>query len=726
MPTGCRLARAVKGDRVPAIPVSFSRSRLQSTGAWLATLALLALSTGVAAGAKEPPSPPAVSSEISVTVAEIPVEVTRGSEAVQGLTAADFEVTEKGRPLPVVGFETVDLGSPAEKRKAPPSQAARRHFFLLFDLAFSRPERLAEGITAARTLVAGSLDPGDMLAVGVYLPKGEIPLLLNFTADRAAVDRTLATLAAVLERKAPPGDPAAKPDPLRLTGSGVLSFLFPASGGQERNYARDLYRDLNFGDHSWGGFLIANILNHSSALHQPNVEAYQSSHVKALGDAMEGLATALRPVTGRKYLTLFSEGFAMTNDNPNSESNAVIGGSSLLKKLDQVVGELRRSGWVLHAVDLAGTRGGAGADGLFFLAHETGGTLVEGTNKLAEGMAAALRPSAHGYVLAVQVDAAPDGSYHPVEVRLRQPLAHTELHHRGGYFAPLPFRRQDEVQRLTEAARLVAGDEERNELGVRAVAVPLHAAGPETTPVAVVVEIPGETLLATGASRLGVDVFGYALSETGSESDFFAQAVGLDRAKAGARLAQGGVRVLASLYIPPGRHRLRVLVRNRDDGRLALLSLPLSLTAPGAETKPRLDALFLAPQQDPWLLVRSGNASFSIHDGVVLPTAQAALPPAGEAQLLLLGRGFTGKGAWIKGKILTAEGKAVEGGALDLQAVTPGAADGEPDLVMARLRAGTLPAGNYLLDLRLGQGNAVQATTGRPFTVAAPGAKSAG
>lgn len=246
-----------------------------------------------------------------------------------------------------------------------------------------------------------------------------------------------------------------------------------------------------------------------------------------------------------------------------------------------------------------------------------------------------------------------------------------------------------------------------------------------------VAEIPVEVMRGSEAvqgltaARLGIDVFGYALSETGANSDFFAQAVVLDRAKVGARLAQGGVRVLASLYLPPGRHRLRVLVRDRGDGRLSLLSLPLSLPAATAEPKPSLDALFLAPSQDPWLLIRTGGASFSIHDGAVLPAAQAVLPAAGKAQLLLLGHGFTSKGAWIRGQILTPEGKAVEGGALDLQTVTPGAQGGEPDLVMARLRTGTLPAGDYLLDLRLGKEATVQATTVRPFTVT-PSAPAAG
>jgi len=708
----------------------YSSIRFRRPFLFLLAALFLGISAGTsaagAAGIAKPPAP-ASSSEISVTLVEIPVEVTRGGAPAQGLTATDFAVVEKGSSLPIVAFEPIDLtgpGSSGRPAAAVPSQAARRHLFLLFDFALSSPERLAGGLAAARDLVAHSLDPADLVAVGIYLPKGELPVLLNFTADRAAADRTLAALEGMVARKAPAEAEEKRPeepDPLRLTGLGISSLLTQAFHTDERNFAGDSLGSLGRTDYSKGSLLQQNVLAHTMIVDQVNVEARQRDHVMALAETMSGLADVLRPVAGRKILALFSEGFSMslTDRNPRTVWETSIGGSSLLVKLHEALGNLERSGWVLHTVSLSGARAGLSSDGLFFLANETGGVLVEGTNKLAEGLDAALQRSAHGYLLTVQVDVAPDGSYHPLEVRLRDDSGRARVHHRGGYFAPLPFREQKDMQRLAEAARLVAGDEERNELGVQAVAVPLRT-GAETTPVTVVVEIPGAPLLASavaGARQLGLEVYGYALTDTGGNSDYFAQAVSLDPAKVGPRLAQGGVRVLGQLNLAPGQHRLRVMVRDRGNGRLSLLTIPLDLSAASSAAQARLDALFLSAPGDPWLLVRPADMTFDVRGRSVVPATQAALPAAGEAQIALLGRGFTHQGQWIRGRILTAEGKPTDGGSVDLLTVSPGEA-GEPDLVLGRLRAGSLPAGDYMLELRMGKKTGVvQASTVRPFLI---------
>jgi hypothetical protein len=495
------------------------------------------------------------------------------------------------------------------------------------------------------------------------------------------------------------------------------------TGHASWNFAADMRESLGRSDGTWGSFLQHNVLSHSSILHQPHVEARQRSHIMAMADAVEVLADTLRPVEGRKYLALFSEGFSMSLVTPQTggPDRPSGGGSILLTKLQKTFEELRRSGWILHSVDLAGTRRTGGADGLFYLANETGGTLVEGTNKLAEGLGGALRRSTHSYLLTVQADGvALDGAYHPLNVRLRESPRGTRVHHRGGYFAPLPFSRQKDVQRLAEAAVLVSGEEERDDLGLQVVAVPLRT-GEGSVPVAVLVEVPGAPLLAQSSPRLGLEVFGYALDSAGNSSDFFASAVDLDRAKIGGRLAQGGVRVLGRLDLPPGDHRLRVLVRDRSSGHLSLLSVPVSLSATAAaDGTASVDALFLPRPDDPWLLVRPAEAAFDLHGRAVLPAAHGAVPAAGEAQVLLVGQGFTGEGSWVRGRILTAEGKATADGGLELLSITPGES-GEPDLVVGRLRAGALPPGNYLLELRVGHERSTRAVTMRPFVVAAAG-----
>jgi VWFA-related protein len=384
---------------------------------------------------------PSVSSGISVTLVEIPVEVTKGDEPVRGLTAADFEVREGRRLLPIVSFETIDLETPPAPDAPPPPPAARRHVLFLFDFAYSDRELLEQGIAAARTVLTEGLDPRDLAGVAAYLSTGELPVLLSFTTDRAAALRTIDGLQDVLDGKTPEkGGPL---DPLRLTGMDASTFLNRVWKLQERNVAQELLAEIG-SDDSMGGSLQAEILADSARLHQASLESRASAHVITMADAVEGLVRALRSVEGRKYLAFFSQGFdpglinkAASIASPN------VGGAAILKKLGETFEELRRSGWVLHGVDIAGLkRGSMSADALFYMANETGGKLIEGTNDLAKGFGRAMRRSVHSYLVSVQVDDVPfDGSYHPLEVRLLHPQKGVRLHHRAGYYAPLPVAR---------------------------------------------------------------------------------------------------------------------------------------------------------------------------------------------------------------------------------------------------------------------------------------------
>jgi VWFA-related protein len=678
------------------------------------------------AGAAPPPHSPPVSndsSEISVTVVEIPVEVTQGGEPVRGLQAGDFEVLENGRPLPIVSAETIDLkdegpGAAKVTQQAPappPPPAARRHLFLLFDFALSRPDRQVEGIAAARRMVASALDPSDLVSVGIYLPKGELPLLVPFTADRAAVDRTLGALADVLTGKHRAAGGA--DDPLRILGEGARTLSVQGRQSREVNNAAELLAD--FGERAAEG------LGDAAEVEQNDIETRRRDHVMAMTESLAALGEYLRPIEGRKYLNLFSEGFssALAYRPTQSPTDANLGGAALLIKLEDTLGALRRQGWVINAANLASSRGGGlNGDGLFILADKTGGVVVEGGNDLAQGLGQALRRSAHSYLLTVQVDVPPDGSYHPLEVRLRKPERGTRLVHRGGYFAPKPAtatQQKKSAEHLAGAARLASEGGERNDLGVRALAVPLRTAGgPVRT--AVLVEVPGDQLLASlpsNTARLGLEVFGYALDDRGEPKDFFAQAVQLDPAKVGDRLRQGSVRVLGKLDFEPGRQRLRVLVRERVGpdaaDRLAVLTLPAGPAGPG----PHFDVLFLAPPGDPWLLVKTQEAAFDLRGQEILPAAQPTLATGGEARVILLGSSLSGTGEWIRGRILTNEGKATEGGSFDVLSQTPGEG-GEPDLLTGLLRTGPLPPGDYFLELRLGKDNGtVQATSVRSFRI---------
>jgi VWFA-related protein len=378
-------------------------------------------------------------------VVEIPVEVRRGDEPVEGLQAVDFEVLENGHPLAISSCEAIELRAapgavPAQGAQgaaapapAPPPQAARRHLFLLFDLALSSPDRQVEGLAAARRMVEASLDPSDLVGVGVYLPKGSLALLLPFTSDRAAVDRTLTALSAALSGKAPPARAAGEDDPLRVLGPDAHQLLAQYNRTQETNLAAQMLEEH--------GEAVAEALGDAAVMEMNNVEARQRGHVMTMIESMAGLADYLRPIEGRKFLAFFSAGFSskLVARPTRGLGDANLGGSALLAKLDESLGSLKRLGWVIHAANLATLRGGGlNGDGLFILANKTGGVLVEGGNNLASGLGRAMSRSDHSYLLTVQVDVPSDGAYHPLEVRLRNKTRGTSLTHRGGYFAPRP------------------------------------------------------------------------------------------------------------------------------------------------------------------------------------------------------------------------------------------------------------------------------------------------
>ncbi len=98
----------------------------------------LALVSGPAAAQKSGTG--VVQEKATVTVIEVPVNVLgKDGKPLAGLTAADFELYDNGKKQEITGFEVADLRLPAAEVVNPfieaPPAAARRHWFLVFDLS---------------------------------------------------------------------------------------------------------------------------------------------------------------------------------------------------------------------------------------------------------------------------------------------------------------------------------------------------------------------------------------------------------------------------------------------------------------------------------------------------------------------------------------------------------------------------------------------------------------
>ncbi|MGZ6987764.1 MAG: hypothetical protein ACXVH0_02270, partial [Thermoanaerobaculia bacterium] len=159
-------------------------------------LAVLAL----ASNASESPAPrKAIQSSTDVTIVEIPVYVaTRDGRPFRGLTKADFELYDDGRPVTNWDLEVIDLEDFGRKVLTPDAQlppAAQRHFFFLFDLTFAQPLNVVRARKAAVDFVLNSMKNGDLGAVGTIDVERGMKLVLSFTADRDQLAAALSTLA---------------------------------------------------------------------------------------------------------------------------------------------------------------------------------------------------------------------------------------------------------------------------------------------------------------------------------------------------------------------------------------------------------------------------------------------------------------------------------------------------------------------------------------------------
>ena len=108
----------------------------KSSRLWLGVL-VVALAAGLATAQT-------FTESTQVVVVEVPVQVVRDGEPVRGLTAADFEVFDGRKKMPITGFEILDLTTTAAAPQAgqgqePPPITARRHFLVLFDLSAAGP-----------------------------------------------------------------------------------------------------------------------------------------------------------------------------------------------------------------------------------------------------------------------------------------------------------------------------------------------------------------------------------------------------------------------------------------------------------------------------------------------------------------------------------------------------------------------------------------------------------
>jgi VWFA-related protein len=516
--------------------------------------------------------------EADVTLVTLAVFVTDGrGQPVPGLTAADFEVRDDGRPSAVVHCREVDASDrmPAGPSVLPAIQAAaRRQFLFLFDLSFAHPAGIVRARNAARRTAEAGLAPSDLAGVATVQAQGGVRVLLGLTTDRRQLMRALDTLGL--------RDGPRAADALGLTyefGSG------PSAGGDA-------------GKPGWEEHLAAQ----QQAMKRGERAAY-SRGVFGFLSGLEGLARTLGAVHGRKQVLLLSAGYDPTvlvgaqgaGPDVGEMGDRMLDLGRLRGAMDDVTRAFAASDTVVHAVDVGGlvapgdltnvARPGLALDGresLRQISAVTGGRFVRDTNDLATALRQVVDGSRRYYVLAIEPWRRRPGRFHRLQVRVR--AGGGTVSHRTGYIEAPAVRTADAATRRLQAAEAIAKGLSGGDIALRAVAVPYRDADGRVT-LPVVLEIDGATLLdGRSSGTVTLEVYGYAFDAHEAVLDAMTLKPTVDVPRLGARIRESGFQIHTAFAVPRGRADLRFLVHDVTSGRTGSLRVALVVPefAPGS------------------------------------------------------------------------------------------------------------------------------------------------
>lgn len=690
-----------------------------------------ALSVAVGAGvlaqgqeqAKTAPTP-VFRSDVSLVLLPVFV-IDKDGKAVRGLSAADFEVQQDGRPAEVVSFRYVDTTEADDQDELRVASAARRRFLLLFDKSFTDLPGLERSRHAASDFVRRRLAGSDLAAVATFDTQNGIRLLANFTDDRALLVHAIGTL----------GVPslARITDPLGLAADLSIADLRATQNLDEGPNLQSLTDSFNRA-------LVMRMRNADEQLYR--------QQVTVLLDSFETLAAGLRGIQGRKQVLYFSAGFdarmlvGQWGNEQRMASEAVtrgqlweidsvgrFGDSRLRDALGAVTRSLAASDTVVHSIDVTGLgsdnslarsvvsedlgRDTSNRESLGFFARDTGGRLFDNANDLGPALGEMLEMTSRYYVLGIQPEGERQaGAFHKLKVRVAR--KGVKLSHRPGYFEKsAPGAAQTPLQRQFDLAELIVTGEGRNDVPFTSLCLPFPSPGEKQT-LGLVLQVPRESLPWRASEPLTLEVYGYAVAEDGGVYDHIAQSLRLEPARADPKDEARGLSLYGTFEVPPGRYTIKLLVRDAASGKSALRMLDV--------TVPRYDGreVFALPplvldEAERWLKLELGpgrqgdrvaEAPFRLDAQPFVPRTSFEVRPGSRERLVLMVfdpelAGDPAADVEIRSSLTASDGRAVEPGRLKIERVLA-AGDGRRTFVFSYLPE-DVAAGDYTLKIGLGE-----------------------
>ena len=489
-------------------------------------------------------SPPGLTLGVQANLVELAVMVRDAKErAVGGLRKEDFEVFDQGVRQTVSVFAANSAPDPAA---AAESAAPPRYLALFFDDTRAGVVPLQNARNAATQFVASAMRPRDH--VGIFTTSGAETL--DFTQDRQ-------TLTAALARLRP-----------HSAGVTAVSVCPPLSEYEAYAIARSL-------DASIKNEAVNRAIACNCPTGDPQCVASQPSVVQNVAEmlwehfrvpsavSLQVLDLVIRHLArapGNRVLLMLSPGLIL--DRMEKQTSAMVDAAL-------------RAQIVIHGIDASGLQASRVAGGrqivleqlMSNLASSTGGRLFHNNNDILGEMRTATAVPESSYLLGFSPTREPDDTYHTLKVRLTG-RANLRTEARRGYFAA-SIQRESIQQRLD---RIAASQERLDEFPATVRATPGEE---QNGRFAIRVEIQVDARALTFSAQDGRSVqeltFVTVLEDASGAYITGRQAV-MDLALTPVKLAElkrDGIKAGLIFYAPKGRYRIREVVREAAQNRIA-------------------------------------------------------------------------------------------------------------------------------------------------------------
>ena len=522
-----------------------------------------------------PQQPFVITTQTNVVLVDVRV-MDKSGKPVTDLKQSDFRVLEDGVPQKIISFnvenvERLAQATGANERPAvidlsklppnvTPAEVVQDHrmLVLFFDLTSLPPDDLIRAVKAATSFVNTRITPADLVAVATYT--SSLRVLQDFTNDRDALDQVLKAIRVGEESSS-------------LSAAGTEGEAGGTSASGEEIVNQDV-----------------------SAAFTPDETEFNIFNTDQKLAAIESLSRMLRAVPGRKSVIHFSSGIERTGIENQAQLRATTDAANQanvsLYTIDSRGLAALPPGGDASTASPAGTAIYSGQailsqvsslqgsrETLASLAADTGGKTFNDLNDFGPAFEQVLEDNSSYYLLSYSPsNRRADGRFRRIRVEVDRPGVKVEA--RPGYFAPKNFRqftREDKELQLQQAMDL---EQPFVELPF-VVDTAYFRKNFKEFDVLLAAKIPGSAISFLRKSGKHETEFDFAWRVTNASG----QVVGGLRdtlpvkleGEAYEQVLSGNILYEGEMVLPPGKYRLKAVVRENQSGKIGTFEQPLEL-----------------------------------------------------------------------------------------------------------------------------------------------------